>query len=110
MSDLREQDIEKLAEYRLSYILINWRDNLDNTTTTPQELAMRLIHILKSEFGYITKASLPELPLLSEEEKLTVSLVSKYPYKYIKDVIEEAIGHERDLCQRTLQEYLQRGE
>jgi len=50
--EARELPIEGIAEMRLAYILLNWRDNLDNTTATPQDVAKSLIRILKDEFGY----------------------------------------------------------
>ena len=43
---------EKLAEARLSYIILNWRDNLDISEMTSQDLAQTLMRVLTEEFGY----------------------------------------------------------
>jgi len=37
-----------------------------------------------------------ELPLIGEDEQLACSLTGKYPFKEVKDVIEEACKHQRD--------------
>ncbi len=37
-----------------------------------------------------------EQELLSIEEKLACSLISRYPYEEVKDVIDEACLHQRD--------------
>ena len=47
-----EEAQEKIAEARLAYIILNWRENLDNTRMTPQDLAQILIEVLTEEFGY----------------------------------------------------------
>ena len=52
MMELTEEQIKAMADMRLAYILLNWRDNLDNTTITVQELATKLRNILENEFGY----------------------------------------------------------
>lgn len=63
---------EKIAEARLTYIILNWRDNLDNTRMTPQELAQTLKKVLTEEFGY---------------------------RKFNKKEIEHILETQRDLCE-----------
>ena len=36
--------------------------------------------------------------LLSAEEKLSCSLISKYPFRQVRDVIDEACIHQLDVC------------
>ena len=45
---------------------------------------------------------IPELRVLGEEEKLSCSLVSRYPYSEIKEVIDETCLHQRDYDQRQI--------
>ena len=59
--------LKEIAEARLAYILLNWKNNWDNTTMTPQDVAKTLIKVLESEFGY-HKVDLESLPMLSDED------------------------------------------
>jgi len=50
--EMDEEVLKKIAEARLAYIILNWRDNLDNTRMTPQELAQTLMKVLTKEFDW----------------------------------------------------------
>jgi hypothetical protein len=63
------------------------------------EITTDIINLFK-EAGYIKRPD--ELPLLTEDEMLIVSAVSKYPVKAIIDLIEETCKHQRDKDLRTL--------
>jgi len=52
LSNLTQEQLRSLADMRLAYILLNWRDNLDNTNMTVPELATKLREVLENEFGY----------------------------------------------------------
>jgi len=92
---------EYMAEMRLSYVLLNWRDNFEHTTATLQDIAKTLIKILKEEFGY-RLIDLDKLEVIDEGEKLGCSLVSPYPFFLIKNVIDEACEHQLDDIKRQL--------
>jgi len=63
---MTDKEVEKIAEARLAYILLNWKENWDNTTLTIGELSHRLLNILKDEFGYRKVSGEP--PVLSDKE------------------------------------------
>ena len=45
----------------------------------------------------------PELTLIGKDEKLACSLISKYLYKEIKDVIDEACIHQLDHTEEQIE-------
>jgi len=95
MDEVREQ-MEKDIYETLKAIEVEEEVRLSDKAFITDTLAGKLIGL-----GY-RLIDLDKLKVLGDEEKLSCSLVSQYPFYLIKDVIDETCEHQLDDIKRQL--------
>ncbi len=92
-----EQKIIDLLHWRVCEFNYGNQRFVGSLTHESEEIIARKLVNLIEQLGYRLILGEEDLPLLNNQEKLECSLISKYPYKDIRDVINEVCLHERHL-------------